>query len=95
MKNVIREKTVEEYLKVKVKNMHGVAYKFISPGNNGMPDRLVCLPGGKIFFVELKALNKKTRALQDLQIKKLQNLGCRVFVVDSFEGIDKLLEEIT
>jgi hypothetical protein len=88
----MREKEVEQYLVKKVKEIGGKAFKFVSPGNAGVPDRMVCLPGGRIFFVELKAPGGKTTALQDLQIKKLYDLGFNVLVTDNKETIDRLIE---
>jgi hypothetical protein len=86
------EKEIENYLVRKVKNKKGVAYKFTSPGNSGVPDRICMLPNGKIFFVELKSPGKKPRALQVNQIRKITNLGQRVYVVDSKEMVDRVLE---
>ena len=54
----MREKTVEAKLVKAVKSMGGLAPKFISPGLDGVPDRLVLLPGGKLAFIELKAPGK-------------------------------------
>lgn len=51
----MREKTIEQHLVKAVKNSGGIAPKLVSPGFDGMPDRLVLLPGGKIGFVEVKA----------------------------------------
>ena len=86
------EKEIENYLVRKIKNKKGIAYKFTSPGNSGVPDRLCLLPNGKIFFVELKSPGKKPRALQVNQIRKITNLGQRVYVVDSKEMVDEVLE---
>lgn len=47
-----------------VKNSGGIALKLVSPGFDGMPDRLVLLPGGKIGFVEVKVPGKEPRPLQ-------------------------------
>ena len=86
------EKEIENYLVRKIKNKKGVAYKFTSPGNSGVPDRLCLLPNGKIFFVELKSPGKNPRALQVNQITKITKLGQRVYVVDSKEKVDEVLE---
>ena len=86
------EKEIEIYLVRKIKNKKGIAYKFTSPGNSGVPDRICMLPNGKIFFVELKSPGKKPRALQVNQIRKITNLGQRVYVVDSKEMVDRVLE---
>ena len=60
----MREKTIEQHLVKAVKNGGGIAPKLVSPGFDGMPDRLVLLPGGKIGFVEVKAPGKEPRPLQ-------------------------------
>jgi hypothetical protein len=86
------EKEIEIYLARKIKNKKGIAYKFTSPGNSGVPDRLCLLPNGKIFFVELKSPGKKPRALQVNQITKITKLGQRVYVLDSKEKVDEVLE---
>ena len=86
------EKEIENYLVRKIKNKKGIAYKFTSPGNSGVPDRLCLLPNGKICVVELKSPGKKPRALQVNQITKITKLGQRVYVVDSKEKVDEVLE---
>ncbi len=88
---VEREKNIEQYLVRRVKELGGRAYKFVSPGNNGVPDRIVILPGGKIFFAEMKAPGRKTTALQNMQIKRLKDLGQKVYVLDSRKSIDLCL----
>ena len=54
----MKEKDVEAYLRDQVKGKGGKAYKFVSPGNDGVPDRMICMPGERVFFVELKAPGK-------------------------------------
>ncbi|CAK7069773.1 VRR-NUC domain-containing protein [Tissierella sp.] len=89
----MREKVIEEYLRDEIKKLGGKAFKFISPGNNGVPDRLVCLPGGEIVFVELKAPGKKSTANQNLQQKRLKNLGFLVYnEIDSKEKVDEIID---
>lgn len=90
----MREREIEEYLRLGVKRLGGIAFKFTSPGNAGVPDRLVVMPGNRIYFVELKRPGGKTSQLQDRQIGRLRDLGCKVFVIDSKEGADKFLDEI-
>lgn len=87
----MREKEIEAYLRDRVKEIGGKAYKFVSPGNNGVPDRLVCLPGGRAVFVELKAPGKVPTPLQLLQQKNLINLSFPVYVIDSKEGVDDFI----
>ncbi|HWQ98907.1 MAG TPA: VRR-NUC domain-containing protein [Clostridia bacterium] len=85
------EKVIEERLRDEVKRLGGVAFKFVSPGNDGVPDRLVCLPGGRIAFIELKAPGKKPTPLQIRQMGRLQELGQMAFVIDSIEAVDEYI----
>lgn len=81
------ENEIEEKLRNKVKSLGGRAYKFVSPGNSGIPDRLVVLPGGKIGFAEIKRPGGKTRKSQDRQIAFLKSLDCYTMIIDSEEDI--------
>lgn len=65
-----------------------------APGNAGVPDRIIVLPGNKVEFVELKKPGEKPSELQKAQIRILQKLGCKVIVIDSIEQIDKFLDEL-
>lgn len=89
----MREKVVEAYLRKQVQRRGGKAYKFVSPGNDGVPDRIVCLQSGKIWFVELKAPGKVPTQLQYYRMRELQRLGQRVAVIDSKEAADRFFEE--
>lgn len=91
----MRESVVEQYLRDKVRELQGRAYKFTSPGNDGVPDRLVLLPGGRIVFVELKAPGKKPTPLQLLQQKRIADLGFEVLVIDSKAGVDEFIAGVT
>ncbi|MEA4866827.1 MAG: VRR-NUC domain-containing protein [Sphaerochaeta sp.] len=88
------EKEIELQLVIAVKKMGGRAVKFISPGFDGMPDRLVLLPGGKCGFVEVKAPGKKMRALQQVRHEMLKTLGFKAYVLDSIEQIEEIINDI-
>ena len=90
----MREKDLERRMVRAVKNMGGLAPKFVSPGLAGVPDRLVLLPKGKIAFVEMKAPGKKPTSLQLLRHEQLRDLGFRVYMIDSKEKIGGMLDEI-
>ncbi|MGM9639932.1 MAG: VRR-NUC domain-containing protein [Faecousia sp.] len=90
----MREKTVESKLVKAVKSMGGLAPKFTSPGLDGVPDRLVLLPGGKIAFIELKALGENLRPLQVRRKRQLEALGFLVYCMDRPEQIGVILSEI-
>lgn len=84
----MRESTIETYLRDEVRKIGGRAYKFVSPGNDGVPDRLVCLPGGRAIFVELKAPGKKPTVLQLRQQEFLKALDFPVLVLDNKKAVD-------
>ncbi len=90
----MKEKTVERTLVKTVKGKGGIAFKFISPGYDGVPDRLVLLPGKRMAFVELKAPGQKMRPLQIRRKKQLENLGFTVYCVDSTEEVERIVNEI-
>lgn len=90
----MREKSIEQALVKSVKAAGGICPKFVSPGFDGMPDRLVLLPGGTAGFVEVKAQGKKPRPLQDSRHRLLRKLGFRVYVVDGLAQIETVLNEI-
>ncbi len=90
----MREKTIEQHLVKAVKNIGGIAPKLVSPGFDGMPDRLVLLPRGKIGFVEVKAPGKEPRPLQGARHKLLRRLGFKVYVLDGTEQIGGILDDI-
>ena len=93
-KTPVREKTVEQKLVKAVKAVGGIAPKLVSPGFDGMPDRLALLPGGRFAFVEVKAPGEKPRPLQAARHKLLKRLGYRVYVIDGEEQIESVLMEI-
>lgn len=88
------EKSIERRLVAEVKKRGGLAIKFISPGLDGMPDRLVLFPGAKLAFVELKAPGKKMRSLQIKRAKKLKTLGFKVYCIDQLDLIGGVIDEI-
>lgn len=90
----MREKTVESKFTSAVKAKGGLAVKFTSPGFNGMPDRLVMFPGGRIAFVEVKAPGETLRPLQRSRLKLLRRLGFKAFVLDNTSDIPKIIEEV-
>lgn len=90
----MREREIEKSLVWSVKRMGGICPKWVSPGLDGVPDRIVLFPGGRIGFVELKAPGKKMRPLQKKRKEKLESLGFLVFCIDEVEQIEEVLREI-
>ena len=89
------ERTLERILVRTVKAMGGFSPKLVSPGMDGMPDRLVLFPGGKLAFVETKAPGMQMRPLQVRRKRQLEALGFRVYCVDRLEQIGGVLDEIS
>lgn len=90
----MREKTIEQKLVRAAKAKDGIAPKLVSPGFDGMPDRLVLLPDERMGFVEVKAPGRKPRPLQNARIRLLRDLGFKVFVLDDEGQIPHILLEI-
>lgn len=88
------ERAIERKLVQAARRRGGLALKFISPGMDGVPDRIVLLPHGKLAFVELKAPGKTLRPLQVRRKEQLEALGFSVYCVDGVEQIGGILDEI-
>lgn len=84
------ENYIESYLKTKAEEIGFLCYKFVSPANDGVPDRIII--GNNItIFVETKAPGEKARDLQKKTINDMIDKGAYVYVIDNRPDIDKLL----
>ena len=91
---MLRERDIEKELKEAVEASGGLCYKWVSPGNNGVPDRIVILPGGEICFVELKTATGQVSPIQRAQLRKLAKmLPMQVFVLRGIPGVVWFLEK--
>lgn len=90
----MREKEVEKLLVDRTKARGGLALKFVSPGFDGVPDRLVLLPKAKLGFVEVKAPGKTPRPLQIKRMQVLRKLGFKVFALDNIDEVEVVLDAI-
>lgn len=90
------EKQVERYLCQCVQRVGGKAYKWVSPGCCGVPDRLVFLPNGVIIPVELKAPGKEKNLsqLQKHEIRRMAEMGTRVYVLSTREEVDRFMQKM-
>lgn len=88
------EKDIEKFLNDNIKKLGGRSYKFVSPGNSGVPDRIIFLPGGRIYFVELKTKKGRPSALQKLQRRRFKELGHVVYLLYGLEDVKVFLNEI-
>ena len=88
------EKRIESRLGRMIQRHGGLWYKFVSPGQPGVPDRIAVLPGGRIVFVELKTETGRLAMLQQWQLGRLREMGAEVFVVRGSEEANALEKEL-
>ena len=91
----MRERQIEQRLTQAVRQHQGLCPKWVSPGLDGVPDRIILLPGGRIAFAELKAPGKPLRPLQRRRRAQLEALGFRVYVIDNQEQIGGVLDALS
>ncbi|USL89241.1 nuclease [Bacillus phage vB_BceS_LY1] len=85
------EKQIENYLKRKFESIGSIVLKFTSPGQAGVPDRLIILPDGFTIFVEVKCKTGRVAPLQQHWVDKINKQGANAHFVWSYEDVDKLL----
>lgn len=90
----MREKEIEKVLAQEVKKLGGRAYKWVSPGNDGVPDRIVIFPNRAPVFVELKTERGRLSSLQRVQCKRLKELGQDVRVVYGIDGLSQFFQDM-
>jgi len=83
----VLERTVERYFVEMVKELGGKAYKFTSPGHSGVSDRIVVLPGGRVWFVELKSPTGSLTPLQKVFARDIKDLKGNYACLHSKEEI--------
>ena len=89
------EKQIEAYLVKKVKALGGVAYKFVSPAHRGVADRVVVLPGGVVWFIELKAEGGRLSPLQKVFADEMARMNQNYCVLWSKEDVDTWINQRT
>ena len=92
--NKLRERDIEQYLVSQVKKAKGKAFKFSSPGNKAVPDRICLFPQGTVVFVECKAPGKKPTPLQAKTIQLIRLMSHEVLVIDSKRNVDIFIESV-
>ena len=91
----MREKTIEEYLTWAVELAGGVTFKFRSPSQRGVADRIVCLPDGSVYFVELKAPGGRLSPLQKVFASVMRQLNQRYMVIWDTEQVDAFIASVS
>ena len=90
----MRESVIEARLVRGVKAAGGLCYKFTSPGNPGVPDRLAVLPDGRVVFVELKTEVGRLANIQRWQISELRKRGADVRVLKGMDAVQEFLAQL-
>jgi len=93
MKRKTLERDIEKALVAKLKSLGGIAYKFCSPQNRGVPDRICLLPEGRLVFVECKRPGGKPTNNQLRVHEKIKALGHDVRIVDSIDKVNLFPED--
>ena len=83
------ERDIERYLVRRAREHGGVAYKWVSPGHVGVADRIVLLPGGVVWFVELKTATGRLSPLQNVFAADMRRMGANYIVLRSKEEVDQ------
>jgi len=91
----MREKTIEEYLTWAVERVGGVTFKFRSPSQRGVADRIVCLPDGQTWFVELKADRGRLSPLQRVFASVMEQTNQNYCVLLSTEDVDAFIATVS
>ncbi len=92
--STMRESQIESFLVRKVKEHGGLCYKFVSPGNPGVPDRIVITPNGKTIYVELKTGTGRLAKIQKWQRSEMEKRGADVRVLYGLDDVKEFLREV-
>lgn len=90
----MNEKLLEKKLREKIKELGGIALKFYSMSFTGLPDRIVLMPGGRVWFAEIKTTGQKLKPRQLAVIELFRKLGFSYHVIDRQEALDFFLKEV-
>lgn len=90
----MKESSIERKLVTAVKKAGGLAMKFVSPGNAGVPDRIILMPRGRVIFAELKTETGKPTALQLAMHRKMRDLGMDVRVLYGQNDVGVFIREL-
>ena len=84
----MKESNIEVQLVKMVRSRGGLCYKFVSPGNPGVPDRIIITPAGRTVYVELKTEVGRLAAIQKYQHEEIRKRGADV---RTLKGLDQVL----
>lgn len=90
----MKESAIEAKLVRMVKDLGGLCFKFVSPGNPGVPDRVILLPGGRVVFAELKTEAGRLASIQKWQLDEMRKRGADVRVLRGLDQVNAFAEEM-
>ena len=90
----MKESAIEARLVRMVRDRGGLCYKFVSPGNPGVPDRIVITPGGRTIYVELKTEVGRLAAIQKWQQDEMRKRGADVRTLKGLDQVKAFVEEV-
>ena len=93
-KSIRREANLERSFCNRLRKAGCLVYKFVSPGNDGVPDRIVITPGGRVIFVELKTERGKLSDIQKFQIGRLKEHEQDVRVLYGANEVDRFVVDV-
>lgn len=91
----MRESAIERHFVAQVKALGGMAYKFVSPAHKGVSDRVVCLPDGSTWFVELKAPGGRLSELQKIFAEDMARMNQKYACLWSKEQVDAFITTLS
>ena len=90
----MRESSIETHLVRMVRDRGGLCFKFVSPGNPGVPDRIVITPAGRTVYVELKTEVGRLAAIQKWQQEEMRKRGADVRTLKGLDQVKAFVEEV-
>ena len=90
----MRESVIEARLVRLVRSRGGLCFKFVSPGNPGVPDRIVITPEGRTVYVELKTEAGRLAAIQKWQQEEMRKRGAEVRTLKGLDQVLAFVEEV-
>lgn len=90
----MKESIIEARLVRLVRSRGGLCFKFVSPGNPGVPDRIVITPEGRTVYVELKTEVGRLAAIQKWQHEEMRKRGAEVRTLKGLDQVLAFVEEV-
>lgn len=90
----MKESRIESRLVRMVRDRGGLCYKFVSPGNPGVPDRIIITPAGRTVYVELKTEVGRLAAIQKWQHGEMRKRGADVRTLKGLDQVKAFVEEV-